>query len=426
MLNIIFKLDKPLNPKSSILMVYRFDKLKLVMSTGILIEPKYWDNDRKVVKKIDNDKDDQHLIFNKLIDKYRWALTTAYDECISQSKPKTLVGLKERVNQLLKKKSSEAVVSDNIPNFIDFLITNLENENESKALCQKYRQLKDNIVKCYGKQVVFYDLNLLKLKEFKSHLSNKVREYTGETYSRNSVNKHLNNLISIINKAKDYGILINEDYKSKSWRVAPSKDSISGNDVYLTVNEIIKLEQAQLSDALDRVRDRFLLGIYTGQRYSDYSKINKDVVVRKNNIDLLEIKQVKGNKLVYIYLDDKIKKILDKYNGYPPTISEQKFNAAIKKICKAIGMTDTINIYTDKANQKNPTFIKKEKWEHVSSHTARRTYCTLKIMEKDTSIYQIMAVTGHSSLSTFSRYVRMNIDANVLDPSIIMKSVLKV
>jgi len=236
----------------------------------------------------------------------------------------------------------------------------------------------------------------------------------------------LNNLISIINKAKDYGILINEDYKSKSWRVAPSKDSISGNDVYLTVNEIIKLEQAQLSDALDRVRDRFLLGIYTGQRYSDYSKINKDVVVRKNNIDLLEIKQVKGNKLVYIYLDDKIKKILDKYNGYPPTISEQKFNAAIKKICKAIGMTDTINIYTDKANQKNPTFIKKEKWEHVSSHTARRTYCTLKIMEKDTSIYQIMAVTGHSSLSTFSRYVRMNIDANVLDPSIIMKSVLKV
>lgn len=426
MLNIIFKLDKPLNPTSSILMVYRFDKLKLVMSTGILIEPRYWDNNRKVVKKFENDKDNKHLIANKIIDKYRTALTTAFDECISQSKPKTLVGLKERVHQILKKKSSEVVVSNNIPDFIDFLITNLENENESKALCQKYRQLKDNIIKCFTKQVVFYDLNLLMLKKFKSHLSNEIREYTGETYSRNSVNKHLNNLISIINKAKDYGILINEDYKSKIWRVAPSKDSISGNDVYLTVNEIIRLEKAELSETLDKVRDRFLLGIYSGQRYSDYSRINKDFVVRKNNIDVLEIVQVKGNKLVYIYLDEKIKKILDKYNGYPPTISEQKFNVAIKKICKAIEMTDTINIYTDKANQKNPTFTKKEKWEHVSSHTARRTYCTLKVMEKDASIYQIMAVSGHSNLVSFSRYVRMNIDSNVLDPSIIMKSVLKV
>lgn len=423
MLNIIFRLDKPKNPKSSILMVYRFDKLKLVISTGVTIDPNYWNSVKMIVTKYD--KENTHEIANKVIDKYRWALTTAYEECVRQNKPKTLVGLKERINQLLNKKSNEGNISNNVAEFIDIMINNFEKDNTSTALCHKYRQLKDNIIKCFTKAVVFQDLNLLMLNKFKSHLSNEIREYTGETYSRNSVNKHLNNLISIINKARDYGVTINEDYKSKIWRVAPSKDSISGNDVYLTVNEIIRLEQAQLSDALDRVRDRFLLGIYTGQRYSDYSRINKDMVVRKNNIDVLEIVQVKGNKLVYIYFDDRIKKIFDKYDGYPPTISEQKFNVAVKKICKEIEMTDNINIYIDKANQKNPSFTIKEKWEHVSSHTARRTYCTLKVMEKDASIYQIMAVTGHSNLVTFSRYVRMNIDSNVLDPSLIVKSVLK-
>ena len=84
--------------------------------------------------------------------------------------------------------------------------------------------------------------------------------------------------------------------------------------------------------SLDRVRDLFLVGCYTGLRFSDFSRLTP-----KNIADgFIEIEQSKTGDSVVIPVHSVIKKIIKKYNGLPPTISNQKFNTYLKDICETV------------------------------------------------------------------------------------------
>ena len=54
--------------------------------------------------------------------------------------------------------------------------------------------------------------------------------------------------------------------------------------------------------------------------------------------------------------------------------------------------------------------IKKQKYELVSSHTARRSYITNLYMEGRLSTEQIRSISGHSSEDSFKRYLCHNLE----------------
>jgi len=97
----------------------------------------------------------------------------------------------------------------------------------------------------------------------------------------------------------------------------------------LTEEELTKLIEANLTGHLDKARDLFVFCALTGMRYSDSQAFNPSWVTSEQ---ILEFKQAKTGGKAMPPLYEVSRKILAKYDGYLPKISNQKINDNMKKI----------------------------------------------------------------------------------------------
>ena len=173
--------------------------------------------------------------------------------------------------------------------------------------------------------------------------------------------------------------------------------------IALSENELDILAQYDFSSSyrLERTRDLFLVGCWTGLRFSDFTRI------REENIrdGMLTIQQQKTNEFVTIPLHSVFLRVWDKYNGsLPANISNQKFNDNLKDVCREAGLTEHVLKSITKGGKKQTTVY--EKWQLVSSHTARRSFATNLYKSGFPSI-SIMQITGHKTESSFLKYIKV-------------------
>ena len=149
--------------------------------------------------------------------------------------------------------------------------------------------------------------------------------------------------------AKDEGHHINEEMNRKQFKTLRTEI----DSVYLTEKDIKKLIEVDLTEKgfehLEKVRDVFLVGIYTAQRFSDYSRLTKDnfkTLTNGNNV--IELHQTKTGEKVTIPVKRELLEILKKYNYELPKTHEQKVNAGIKTICKKAKIKEPIETETIK------------------------------------------------------------------------------
>lgn len=174
--------------------------------------------------------------------------------------------------------------------------------------------------------------------------------------------------------------------------------------VALTEKELDILAKHDFSKnpRLERVRDLFLIGCWTGLRFSDFTHI------REENIkdSMLTIQQQKTNGYVTIPLHPVFRFIWDKYQGQlPSNISNQKFNDYIKEACKIVGLNERVIKSITKGGKKQTTVY--EKWELVASHTARRSFAT-NLYKSGFPAISIMQITGHRTESAFLKYIKVS------------------
>ena len=191
------------------------------------------------------------------------------------------------------------------------------------------------------------------------------------------------------------GIKINHDYKNVKISTHET------DDVALTSEEIILIESAVLSNDKDKVRDLFLIGVYSGQRWSDYSIFDKSDVRGK----FLHKRAKKTKSVALIPLHDKLNNLLNKYNWNLPKIRSQTFNVQIKKICKRLGINNDIKKTSFQGNKELIEI--KEKWELIGTHTARRTFITIASL-KSIPDKVIMDITGIKDAKTLQKYKKTN------------------
>ncbi len=75
---------------------------------------------------------------------------------------------------------------------------------------------------------------------------------------------------------------------------------------------------------------------------------------------------------------------------------------------KEIGLTDKITYSYTKGGKL--VTVTKEKWELISSHTARRSAATNMYLTGRMKTLEIMRLTGHRSEQNFFRYIRLTAD----------------
>ena len=203
-----------------------------------------------------------------------------------------------------------------------------------------------------------------------------------------------------------------------------TKTHVGDEDViYLTDDELERIRLLDLKqDYLINAQKWLLLGCYTGQRIGDQlSKFIKGNIHGSGNDLEIHLTQGKTGTKVAIPVHSNIINIL-KPENMPHAISSQRLNDYMKEVCKLAEINEPID------NQKKE-FIKKEiilgkeenvyrhikkvrpKYEYISSHTGRRTFCMMYFQKMTNQA--IMAVTGHKKESSFLTYINQTNDIHL-------------
>ena len=171
--------------------------------------------------------------------------------------------------------------------------------------------------------------------------------------------------------------------------------------VYLNLNELRQLITTSLPNYLSNAVDNLVLGCFTGLRVGNYLNIDPDVNINLKTGYIQAICNKNGPRLL-IPIHPEIEKMIHRLGGLPRPISEQKFNKYIKEACRVAGINDKIVWFRTEGGRRVEHV--NEKWELISSHTARRTFATNSI-KAGMSIFDVMQITGHRSVKTFMLYI---------------------
>lgn len=173
--------------------------------------------------------------------------------------------------------------------------------------------------------------------------------------------------------------------------------------------ELLNFVTDRQAENIRFTRDIFIVGCLTGQRASDFMRINKDMIRKINNVDFIKLVQEKTKKTIYIPEDHRVKEILKRYKGKLPHIPLCKLNVHIKTIAELMGWTHQPCFdRTIKGKKNGARFC-----DLISSHTARRSFAT-NSYAAGVPLKSIMAITGHSSEDSLRTYLHITLKESAL------------
>lgn len=206
-------------------------------------------------------------------------------------------------------------------------------------------------------------------------------------------------LKSIMNHAFENGLTSNVEHKKKYFSVF-HEDS---DQIALTEGEIKSIYEMNIPDPdISNTRDLFVLSCYTGLRMSDWGNYSKENLIENGRV--LKAFTRKTKKTVYIPLNsiarESLSRVVNNGSKIPSQVLANRNLKTIGKMCKM--NSEVKKSYTLNGEK---TFDIKKRHEMLGTHVARRSFatnCYLQGLHTQT----IMAMTGHTSESSFKSYIR--------------------
>jgi integrase len=393
-MEVYFYLDsnkKCKSPKRTIYCYVREGRQKpLILNTKEKVNPINWDKVKKRAITTGKGKFDGAKELNLFLDSFENEIKKAVREIKADN---VTIEFEEIKRKLLEKFTNKS--SSNIFDAMNLYIKVRENDLTASTL-KKFENLKRLLLDFQNKTYSKLTFGSLDLSFYDSFLNFLIYE---KKLNNNSAYKNIALLKSFLAWSYDRG-LNKYDYFRKF-----KKKEFAVDIVTLSEKELDKLERLDLSDdlRLDKTRDLFLFACYTGARFSDIHNINRADI--KDNIWYL--RQIKTRNITEIPLIDKALNILKKYELFEkplPVISNQKMNKYLKELCYKAELFEKVKVTEQKGNQ----VIEKvyQKYELVTTHTARRTFITLSLT-KGMNAQIVMSITGHKSYNSFKKYVNL-------------------
>ena len=379
--------------------------------TDIKMNPLHWDKDKNEVKRTFEGHSDQNekiknieLRIIKVVNRYQ-----NENNCYpNKEELKKLLTKEFRGKDIITQTDKLKTFWGYVDHFINQSINGIRKNNSGDSIAE-------GTIKCYvtmknlllsyekeeNKKIQFNNIDLEFYADFTEYLQNT------KLLKKNTISKHIRTLKTILREALDNDYHQNIKFNSKRFS-APNELTTA---IYLNEKELNELYSLNLENTkgLERVRDLFVIGCYTGLRFSDLHQVKTENIKpdHENPNDLyLHIKQQKTKQVVTIPVHEIVLTLLEKYNQVlPEPISIQKTNDHLKEICKKLpsfNKSETIE-YTKggkRITQNLPKYLL------ISSHTARRSFATNSYL-KGHITGNIMAVTGHRTESSFNKYIRV-------------------
>lgn len=247
----------------------------------------------------------------------------------------------------------------------------------------------------------------------------------------------------------------------KVWKDRTVKETEKRAEIYLTEEEIDAMYNLELTGENEIVRDIFVLGYFSCQRYSDYSKLREEnFMTYDKGFGMIMLTQKKTGRTVNVpIIDDRVYELCDKYNYDFPEISEQKMNLKIKAVATILAESvpslqkKYVTVLTAVEKRSEQTYAKllkkkksgakftenerkwfsklnklaekrngaplfernkhgeviRSKYELISSHTSRRSGATNLYKLGVLSNMEMRSITGHQSEKVFEKYIRVGL-----------------
>lgn len=196
-------------------------------------------------------------------------------------------------------------------------------------------------------------------------------------------------------------------FEAKNVRESVKAKPRDVDNIYLSNERIQELYELDLSqhEAWEKARDVFVVGCLSGQRISDYKRINENMIVTLSDGNkYIKLKQEKTGKVVFIPLDYRVEAILKKYDGVLPKLPDQKINDYIKKVGELLGWTEIVELDEQRGSMEYKA--KRRFCDLIKTHTARRSFAT-NMYKAGASLSSIMAITGHASEKQLQTYLKL-------------------
>ena len=237
-------------------------KKTIYINTGVKIDPDFWNDNNKSVRKTHNN----YSGINLLLEKIKFEILRLYTNHSTKTNF-SFENFKREVNHILQAKT-ENEKSKTFFDYFDLFIDSRKNALSSNTLdryrviCKHLRNFEKN--KKYP--ITFDSINLDFYDKLYSYFINDLNHID------NTIHKSIKILKTFLNWATERNYNTNTAYKK--FKTKEYKTEI----VYLTEQELKKLFYLDLNDKkrLANMRDVFCFACFTGQRFSDVSKLKSE------------------------------------------------------------------------------------------------------------------------------------------------------
>ena len=405
-----FNLKTPHSEESLIYLIYRYRGKKMKYSTRIAIKVSEWDF--KVQRPIEKERRPDLWAIRRMLDDYATYAKTIYIE-----KNYGALSLEEfraeldKMNDDAPKQKKKKITKPKKVTFFDFADKELAEMEATNMKHNSFKVFKRHIaiLKDFSK-----DTGSFSFKDINWELRLKLIDWlAAKEVQLNYGNKTLSVLRQFADRARRKGLHDNTIYQGTGWKVRALK--AVGTKVTLSENELSQLANMELVGYLKKVRDLFLVGAGTGQRYSDFSRLQPENFYRTiKGTPILSVISQKTATPAKIPLNvfPWLIPVLEEYEYQSPKMSMQKLNDGLKLLCKKAGFEEKVLVveqYIGRNARMEKRYV--PKYEMISSHTCRRSFAT-NMYRRGYSLSQIMLITGHSTESQLRVYIGIHGEEN--------------
>ena len=305
-----------------------------------------------------------------------------------------------------------------------YLIYKGEKPKKENGILEVYTEYNNKIKKLIGKDIelVTYNKYLesynhlkdfvrfkfnsadLKLKDVKSNFLDDYDYYLKTQKGKNKQGlsqSTINKAIQRFRKTLKYAI--SEGYLEKDPFIMHTAKVVKKNIVFLTKEELLKLENHQFKTArIQSVKELFVFCCYTGLAFKEMSLLKKSDIITGFDGNLwIVVKRSKTDRDYKVPLLPRAQQALQIYNVDTsellfPKISNQKFNEYLKEIADIIGIS-----------------------KNLTHHIARKTFASTVLLYNDIPMEIVSELLGHSKLSTtqehYAKVVNSKLSQHIID-----------
>lgn len=218
---------------------------------------------------------------------------------------------------------------------------------------------------------------------------NDFRDYVGERVAQSSARTYFAVLKAILARyeeevdfCKDYATIL----KAKNEK--PVK-------TFLTPKELERLERVEIQSKVEQyVLDEFLIGAYTGMRISDAREVSEENMMN----GFLSYVSIKTGIHAVVPLKPGVAERIRRVQANDCTVSLVGYNKALRRMAKRAGITERVKVFKAGEHKKG------EKWEYLSSHSARISFAT-NLSKLGVPLMDIAKLMGHTNCTVTQRYI---------------------